>query len=537
MRPLRLAHTISVAIAIVAGTPACTRLPARFTDAPPVRDAGDDSPIPQPKPLEPLDAVYMTEAYLRRPLVEALEPERIPDARDVNAQDEVPRSSWFRPTAPDAPGEPLHAPTHGSPVSPLAAPATDLADDALTVRDARGVAYLLVRDPPDRPEMATGASVVASHLLRALGWRTADTTILEIGRKDVVPTPPAPRASAPVSAAPYEAAVEAFFHPPKGPAADRLRVAAIEWPPGVDLGPTPALGTRADDANDTVAHTDRRTLRALGTVGSWLRLRRFGPSTLRDVYVGAPGQGHVVHALVRLDAALGARSVVRPQDPTEHDPEEFDSVRDFVTLGLASPVRAPTQMRWPALGDLDDRLLPQDARPSPPLDPVDRALAPDADWAAKRIAALPPATIAAALDAGRYHDPHVRAELLRLLEARRALVVARAMAAVTPCEVDRVEPRRAVLRDEALLRRAADAASTAYSVTVLDGAGHALAPAVGARAEAARVLVDLGPAIDARAPYFVVAVVAFRAGKAAPRRFEAHFTGGPSGPRLIGVRH
>jgi hypothetical protein len=524
MRSLRLALAIAIALPL-----GCDRLPARFAAAPPVTDAHDDAPVAQPKPLDPLDAVYMTEAYLRRPLVEAFEPERVPDARDVNAVDEVPRSSWFSPT----PGDPSPLGSHGAPVPPLAAQAADLVDDALPVRDARGVSYLLVRDPPDRPEMATGAAMVASRLLRALGWITADTTLADVARKDVVAM--APAAGQPTTA--QAAAIGAFFAPPKGAPSDRLRVAAVEWPGGVDLGPTPTLGARKDDPNDGVAHTDRRTLRALGTVGAWLRLRRFGPSTLRDVYVGEPGKGHVVHALVRLDAALGAGSVVRPQDPNEADPVDYDPLRDLATLGLAKPADAPTQTRFPALGELDARVLPRDARPSPPLDPVDRALPADAYWAAKRIAALSAEAITSAIAAARYSAPFVSAELARLLEARRAAVVARAMAAVTPCEVDRVEGARLVLRDEALVRRAADAASTRYAVALLDDHDRPLGPAAVARPEGGRFVVDLGPAIAARATYFLVGVVAVRADHASPRRFEAHFVATAGAPRLVGVRH
>lgn len=534
-----VSRSLALAVALATGATACARRPAHFADAAPVVRAADDAPIAAPRPLDPLDAVYMTEAYLRRPLVEALEPERVADAKDVNALDEVPRSSWFRPVELGAPPEPVEAPTHGAPVLPLSASAPDLVDDALAVRDARGLAYLLVRDPPDRPEMATGASIVASRLLRALGWLTAETTLLEIARKDIVAVAPPPDASSKKIAPtrPPETAIAAFFHPPKGPAADRLRVAAIEWPVGLDLGPTPMLGTRKDDANDTLEHTDRRTLRALGTVGSWLRLRRFGAWTLRDAYVGVEGRGHVVHMLVRLEAALGAGSIVRPQDPNDNDPEDFDSVLDFFTLGLAAPRRAPTQTTLPALGDLDESLREQDARPSPPLDAVDRVRPPDAYWAAKRIAELPESVIGAALDAGKFSDARVRTELWRLLIMRRALVFARAAAEVTACEVEGVDKGRVVLRDEALRHGAANPATTRYVVSLLDAEGRALASPVGARAINSRFAVDLGPALRAGAPYVIVAVVAVRDGRAAPRRFEAHFVAGASGPRLVGVRH
>jgi hypothetical protein len=525
------------ALALALGSSACSRRPARFADAPPVTRAADDAPTPAPRPLDPLDAIFLTEAYLHRPLVEALDPERVPDAKDVNALDEVPRSSWFRPPAAGPASEPSELVTHGAPVPPLTVTEHDLSDDALPVRDARGVAYLLVRDPPDRPEMATGAAVVASRLLRALGWITAETSLVEVARKDVVAARLPALPGKPASPEPPTAAVEAFFHPEKGVASERLRVAAVEWPVGIDLGPTPSTGTRKDDPNDTIAHTERRTLRALGTVGAWLRLRRMGKSTLRDAYVGVPGQGHVLHVLVRLDAALGAGSVVRPQDLNDPDPEDLDGLRDLVTLGLAPKNVPPTQTRWPALGELDEVLLAHDARPSPPIDAVDRVQPADAYWAAKRVMALPDSVIGAALDAARYKDPAVRAELGRLVAARRVAVFAKATDAVTPCEVERVTGERLTLRDEAVRFGVVPATARRYGVLLVDADGEALARPVGTHPTAGLFQVDLRPALRAAVPYFIVTVLAFTDGHAAPRRFEAHFVRGEGGVKLVGVRH
>lgn len=78
------------------GVAACAHShPARFIDAPPVEDVGDQGPIPVPKHREPLKETMLSEAYVERPMVQALDPKRAPEAGDVNALDEVPRSSWL----------------------------------------------------------------------------------------------------------------------------------------------------------------------------------------------------------------------------------------------------------------------------------------------------------------------------------------------------------------------------------------------------------------------------------------------------------
>jgi hypothetical protein len=83
---------------------------------------------------------------------------------------------------------------------------------------------------------------------------------------------------------------------------------ATRWPPGIELGPTDPNDTRRDDPNDHIPHRDRRTLRALGVLAAWLDLGDLGPEHVVDVYVGAPGRGHVQHFLIGLESSLGVQS-------------------------------------------------------------------------------------------------------------------------------------------------------------------------------------------------------------------------------------
>lgn len=69
--------------------------PARFVDRPAVLDVSDEGPIPVPTRLDPLKEVTLSDAFVKRPMVEALETKRPPEAGDVNALNEVPRSSWL----------------------------------------------------------------------------------------------------------------------------------------------------------------------------------------------------------------------------------------------------------------------------------------------------------------------------------------------------------------------------------------------------------------------------------------------------------
>src|SRR5262249_54339076 len=148
--------------------------------------------------------------------------------------------------------------------------------------------------------------------------------------------------------------------------------------------------------------------------------------------------------------AFGADAVVRVEAPRDDDADlgQRNAWVTLGTLGLYAPRVQPTQDRWRSLGAYDAKVEEHPSQTSPPFEPMDRLLPADGYWAAKRIVAVPAAVIDAALDAARLSDASARARLRELILARRLAVAARAFAAVTPCEVDRVEGGRVVLRDE-----------------------------------------------------------------------------------------
>ena len=426
-----------VAACLMACLAACAvSRPARFLDAPAVEDVRDQGPIPIPKRRDPIKETVLSEAYVERPIVQALDPKRAPEAGDVNALDQVPRSSWLSADATEGAGELEADPDVTEPPAPpfrlLDGPAVTR-EDALAVMDARGRRFELWRDPPDRPEMATGGAAAASHLLRALGYATPGVWAADVARADFV-----------LHDAGDNVALLGLFHHGPPAVTGRFRVAATRWPIGVDLGPTPATGTRSDDPNDRVPHEDRRTLRALRLVFGWLGMTDAGSQVLRDVYLGAPGSGHVVHYLAGLGGALGADAVVRALTPRDDDSDLADRNVwiTLATLGLYHPKPRLTPERWPSVGEYRETWAPDQFQTSPPLVPIDRASPADLYWAAKRISSVPTTAIVRALDAGHYHDDSARALLGELVRERQRLAVRWGFAQVTPCEVERLEPAR-----------------------------------------------------------------------------------------------
>jgi hypothetical protein len=499
---------------------ACDPRPARFADAAAVTLVSDDRPIQLPRTFEPVREIRISEAYLRRPLVNALDPARVPVGGDVNALDEVPRSSWFVPGGEEPLADALDPPA--LPLHPLATPA-ESRDDALRVVDARGRFFEIFGDPPDRPEMATGAAAAASRILRALGYRTPGVFLRDLGEADFTLPEDEDRA-----------AVRALFARGPSPASARRRMALVRWPVGIDLGPTHAFDRREKDPNDRVPHLDRRTLRALGVFFEWLGIGRLDGGVLRDAYVGAPGAGHVTHWVVDAGGAFGADAVVRA---TPVDDGDFTGQNPFVTmgtLGLYTPRVMPTQRRFLAIGEYGPRIGARPLRTSPPFEPMDRLLPADAYWAAKRMAGLDARTLEGALDEARISDPAARRRLGEIVAARRLALTARGFAAVSPLEVEAVEAGVVTLRDEAVLRGFAAGATTRYRAALIDDTGRTIAGPVEIAARGAQIAV----ALPAGAPaYAVLRVTAVHGGRDAPRAMEAHLVHRREGWALVGVRH
>lgn len=486
----------------------CSYRPARFAERPPVWLVDDARPIPLPRLRRLPKELYYSDVYVRRAMVRALDPNRTPPAADVNCLDEVPRSSWYRPLRDTS--RPLAGyERYGPPVLPWRWPTLRTGSavvGATVMLDARGLRFELQRDLPDRPEMRTAASAIASRLLWSLGYFAPEVWVT------------------------------------RGPAGER--VSATRWADGVDLGPTPTSGTRSDDPNDLVPHQDRRSLRVLGMVAAWLALARLERDMLRDSYVGIGGGGHVRHHLVGWSGSLGVDGVLAARDEASNPDRQNDNLFfRLATLGL-SPKPPPPDLRseWPSLGAIDGFVDPGDYGPSPPFPPRYRLTEPDAYWLAKRLAELPERTIDEAILAGELSSPEARHRLGVLLRARRKQVVDFGMSLVTPCEALRVRPgqggqQELVLLDRAIAFGSASPSTGRYELALLDAEGNELRPPVEVRGAGPHVLLPLPTEGWPAGEYRIARVVAIRSERRAPRPLEVHLIRRGGALRILGVRH
>lgn len=478
--------------------------PARFADRPPVTIVHDDEPIAVPAETVFIKELYQADVYVRRAIVDNLDPRRSPPALDVNSLDEVPESSWFRGVE-DA-NRPLLGYVRDGPPQP---PFTLLDEeatqpDASRIRDARGLTYELLHDPEDRDGMRTAAAAITSRLVYALGYRTPEVHVI-------------------------------LDH-------EGRRAAATRWPNGRDLGPTPINRAREDDPNDHLPHVDRRSLRVLKLVCAWLGITRLEPHMVRDVYVGDDGRGHVEHVLTGLDGALGVQAyndAVKFADDPDRDSGGI-AFRLF-SLGLSpKPPGIVPETPWESVGLFHENVQPDRYRLSPPFEPTDRLLPGDAHWIGKRIAGVPLTAIADALAAGKL-QPAPTNWLFQILHLRRAAIVAWTYDRVTPLELVMLRSEsegraNLVLADLALVAGFTSEARRRYDVSFHDEHGQRIAKPRRLRAHRSLIAVILPQALREH-PYVVVRIRGRSGGGALPRSFEIHLSSSEDGYRVLGIRH
>jgi hypothetical protein len=482
----------TLAMTALLAVSACGYAPARFTPAPPVHAVSDDRPIDLPAVRLGLDELYHAEAYLDASLVDGLELSLAPRAEDVNRLDEVVQSSWFRGGRVALDGY-LRDGLPVAPWLPVSDPRGLVVPDGQLLNDARGLRYQLFFAAPDRIGAITTALPVASRLAHALGYRVAEA--------HVVDTPGGQRA------------------------------VALRWPTGLDLGPTPMLWTRPDDPNDEVSHVARRSLRASWVLAAWLGIRRFDEATFRDVYVGAPGRGHVEHWIVGLSGALGVGQLLSnledALDPSRDDVGFFGRLG---TLGLTPlPPAPPTTPTMRGVGILPPAVA-EDFDLSPPFAPHRRMRPEDAYWLARRMMAIDDETLVAAVGAaGLSRDQAAR--LVEILRTRRDAVARQIFARVTPVELVRLVGRRLTLRDVEVA--AGIGAIGTYRATVIDSDGQALVGRLGVAVDGAKLTIALPARL---ADYEIVRLWRLDGERSRPRAFEIHLGRDPE-PSLRGLRH
>jgi len=440
-------------------------------------------------------------------------------ARDVNALDEVPCSTWFCPRnhlRPLTPAEAAAGSAGLPPRLPLRIVKGKVRGAALgyEVRDADGRKFLLKPDVAGHAGMASAAEVIGDRIFHAAGYNVPSSFALDLDpRTDVVVDPSATYTlyevqHRPLTAAHVQAQLAASARGPDG----RVRAVAVDWLPGKIVGAFDMIGRRPDDPNDRIPHEQRRSLRASRLLFAWLAVMDAGALNTLDAYVQENGRRFVRHYFIDFGAGLGS-STTHPKGPEqgqEHLVEVGRSLASLASLGFyrrpyerqrdswARVNAAHPQLGWFAAEDFN----PDEFRTGEKVPAHRRMTDRDAYWGAKVVTSFSDAQIAAIVAEARLPASEA-AYLTRTLGIRRDIVGRRYLRAVTAVEAPRAsaDGRAVCFDDLAITRGYAAPGEVRYAVTVDDHAGRVAAFAV--PATGASTCVTLPPT---RGPYRVVGV-------------------------------
>ncbi len=179
------------------------------------------------------------------------------------------------------------------------------------IRDTTGRTFQILFDAPAHPEMATGAAMISSRLLHALGYNVPQHWLRRVRAGRLVPEPDSGVTQSRVDSLLASAAQRR----------DSTYRALVTRIPDVArrIGPFQFKGTRADDGNDVFPHEDRRELRGLRVVAAWIHHSKLRPRHTLDVGVRVEGRRFVRHYLTDLHLTLGSAGATPKSEWSGHE--------------------------------------------------------------------------------------------------------------------------------------------------------------------------------------------------------------------------
>jgi hypothetical protein len=346
-------------------------------------------------------------------------------AANVNTLGEVPNSSWYTNRHYHdrmSRAELVQGPNTGTPPDTTGPwKVVEVEEQSglprATFRDPDGRTYRLSVDGRRHPRLATGAAMIASRLLHALGYNVPEHYLRHVYPDRLVP--------AADSVARGE--VWRIFNaaPPRPDGSYRVLVTRI---PDADvrLGPFAFHGTRADDANDIFPHEARRELRGLRVMAAWINHSKIRSSRTMDVLVDDDGRQFVRHYLTDFLATLGSGGPApKPKwSGHEHILEIRAVLTRMGTLGLSGGEwMEATAPDLPGVGHFEAEYFePGEWKPESPNPAFMRTDSMDAFWAARQVAHFTPEELEAVVRTAQYGDSASTAYVLQTLRRRQTAI-------------------------------------------------------------------------------------------------------------------
>ena len=327
----------------------------------------------------------------------------------------------------------------------------------ILIVDSQRQMYLLRFDPPDYLEMSTGAEMVSSKILYALGYNALENYIVYFQRAQMVASEAGERITSMGEREDLtDDDIDSFL---KTVAMDRqrgYRAVATRVPVDWDklVGNFQFFGTRSDDPNDIVPHEHRRDLRGLFVFAAWVNHNWILPTNTLDVVVVENDIPFIRHFLLDFTSTLGSGDR-RPKTAREGNESMWDrgpTVKNIIGLGIYTPrwMRA-SYPRFRSVGHFEyETFDPEKWVANQRLAPFENRLPDDTYWAAKQVMAFSDEDLQALVSTGQYSDPEAAAWIARSLAGRRDRIGEAYFSRVLPLDHFRVESDELVFDDLAV---------------------------------------------------------------------------------------
>jgi hypothetical protein len=422
----------------------------------------DGRPIRKPGERDPGQLAHLLHESIVAPLVHtfdvpdkilwALGPfgvHRVPEAANVNAFDEIPNSTWFtsrnhmRALSPAEVREGPFGAARPTPPYTIKSVKKQGINPGFNIKDAAGKRWVVKLDRPGYPQLSSGAGVVSSRLVWAAGYNISRDETFTFNREELTLDPDLVQGKDGEMPFREDDLNRLLERGARGPGGGYYAIASL-FLPGTPVGPFSFKTKRGDDGNDRFTHKNRRELRGLYVVYSWINNWDVKDHQTLDTYGPDSASGHVTHYLLDVNASLGA-SGEGPKGLRYGYEKRADgqwTLRRLVTLGFVEEPwrKARQETGITSVGRFEsEQFDPDDWKPSQFVESFRRMTEGDAYWGAKIVASFTDAQIAAAVDAAGYEDPRARAYLTRMLIERRDRIARHWFERVAPLDFFQVE--------------------------------------------------------------------------------------------------
>jgi hypothetical protein len=287
------------------------------------------------------------------------------------------------------------------------------------LKDQKGDEYVVKFDLKDYPELLSAAEVISTKILYAGGYNVPENYIAYIDAAQLQIAPDIKVDGKPFSTPELNKMLDDVACQPDG----RYRVVASKILPGTIKGPFTLVGLRVDDPNDLIPHENRRELRGLRVISSWINHWDFKETNTLDTYVEDNGRRFLRHYLIDLGSTLGGATsdVLNNFRGREYG---FDMGNILKQLGTAGVYQAPGEKKVapfsPATGLFrSEGFEPQHWKPVVNAIPFENMTRADALWGTRIVMSFSELDVRRIVQTGQYTDPHDAERIISVLLERQ----------------------------------------------------------------------------------------------------------------------